>query len=640
MNRELILAIISGIFWTVGLFFPERVINSELPIKNIFYLLSIIFGGFYTTLEAWEELKVKKITIDFLMLFAAAGALFLNKYNDAALLLFLFSLGHALEHYALEKAQRSITNILQLVSHTAILSKNGILKEVQLDTINLNDCVYIKPNSKVSVDGIVIKGISHINQAPITGESIPVKKEPSSMPDILTFNQTADKHKVYAGTINGNEGIEVIVAHKSENSTLARLIKLIQDAEAQKSPTQLLADTFEKYYVPSVIIIVLLLMSTFLFINESFQESFYRAMSVLIAASPCALAISTPSAILAGISRAAKNGVIIKGGKPLEDLGEIGAIAFDKTGTLTEGKPKLKKIIPFEPITKEKLVKMIYAVEQGSDHPLAVAITNGINEKYPNIETQRANNIEAIIGGGVRAIYEGSPIFIGNKRSAESFSKSTIPFNISKKLKSLQEEGQTAMLVYFQNAYSGIISVMDTPRKEAIGAIQSTKRMVKKLSLLSGDNQNVVDAIAFITGIEDARGNMLPEDKVQAIEQLKVTYNKVAMIGDGVNDAPAMARSDVSISMRAIGSDVALETADIALMSNNLNNIPFTIKLSQQTRKIIKQNIWISMGMVCILVPLTLLGVAAIGPTVIAHEGSTILVVLNALRLLRFKDIN
>lgn len=640
MKKELLFAILSGLFWTIGFLLPFFIVKSDNNILiNVFFFISISFGAVYTIKEAVTDIKDKKLTIDFLMLFAAVGAIILTKYSDAALLLFLFSLGHALEHYALDRAQKSITDIMNLVSHSAMRSKNGQLQEVPLEQIEINDLVYVKPHSKIPVDGIVTKGISHINQAPITGESIPIKKEPLLISHDYNFEQVANKHKVYAGTINGNEAIEVVVSHKSEDSTISRLIRLIQEAESQKSPTQHTAETFEKYYVPIVIGVVVVLMFAYLIIDEAFSDSFYRAMSVLIAASPCALAISTPSAVLAGISRAARNGVIIKGGKPLEDLGDIGAIAFDKTGTLTEGKPKLTHILPFGETSQEELAKMVCAVEQGSDHPLAVAINKGIKERYPNNNNERANDIEAIIGGGVSAIYNDHPIFIGNKRSAELFSKKVLPHDINDQLFKLQKEGNTAMLVYYNEEFVGIIAVMDTPRIEALPAINSIKKHVNKIILLSGDNQNVVDNVAATVGIEEATGNLLPEDKVKAIKELKKAFTKVAMIGDGVNDAPAMASSTVSMSMRAIGSDVALETADIALMSNDLNNIPFTINLSRQTNKIIKQNIWISMGMVCILVPLTLFGIAAIGPAVIAHEGSTIIVVLNALRLLKFKNI-
>lgn len=639
MKKELIFAILAGLFWAIGLVSPtESVLGSAFSYKEICFIISIIFGGYYTVRETVRDLRKKKLTIDFLMLFAAVGAIILDKYGDAALLLFLFSLGHALENYALNRAKKSINDILGLISHSAIRSINGRLSEVPLEEIMIGDTVYVKPNTKIPVDGYLCKGTSHVNQAPITGESIPVKKVPIDQINIKSFSQTLDLHKVYAGTINGNEGIEVKVAFTSEDSTISRLIRLIKDAESQKSPTQHMAESFEKYYVPIVIGVVILLMFAFVMINETFSESFYRAMAVLIAASPCALALSTPSAVLAGISRAAKRGIIIKGGKPLEDIGNIRAIAFDKTGTLTEGRPELTHMIPFNELSKESLAKMVYAVEQGSDHPLAVAIAAGIKKSYPTIvENERAENIEAIIGGGVEAIYNDDKIFIGNKRSVESFSKKRLPNGINDRLTKLQKEGNTAMLIYYKNNYVGIISVMDTPRPEASTAITIIKSKLEKLILLSGDNQKVVDSVAKTVGIDDALGNQLPEDKVDAIQKLIQTYGKVAMIGDGVNDAPAMATSTVSISMRAIGSDVALETADIALMTNNLNNIPFTINLSQQTKKIIKQNIWISMGMVCILVPLTLLGIASIGPAVVAHEGSTVFVVINALRLLRIK---
>ncbi|HEY5772681.1 MAG TPA: heavy metal translocating P-type ATPase, partial [Chitinophagaceae bacterium] len=374
-----------------------------------------------------------------------------------------------------------------------------------------------------------------------------------------------------------------------------------------------------------------------LVIDEPFGASFYRAMAVLVAASPCALAISTPSAVLSGVARAAKVGVLIKGGKPLEELGSLTAIAFDKTGTLTEGKPKLTGIHPLNGIAEDKLLEIVIAVEKLSDHPLAAAIVKGGIEKLKK-DVAAGSNVQAIQGRGIKASYNGNIIHIGNK---ELFTEknSELPGDLKTKVEDLEKGGNTTMIVEQDNKFIGIVTLMDVARKDAKETlVQLRKEGIRKMIMLTGDNQKVAEAIAKEIGITDAWGNLMPEQKVAAIERLRNDEKKVAMVGDGVNDAPAMAKSTVGIAMGAAGSDVALETADIALMADKLSNLPFAIGLSRQAHRIIRQNLVISLGMVAILIPLTILGIAEMGPAVIGHEGSTLVVVFNALRLLAYKS--
>jgi Cd2+/Zn2+-exporting ATPase len=439
---------------------------------------------------------------------------------------------------------------------------------------------------------------------------------------------------VFAGTINGNGSLEVKVSKPASDSTIARLIKLVNEGQQQKSPTQRFTDKLQKIFVPVVLISVVLLCFAFLVIDETFSQSFYRAMSVLVAASPCALAISTPSAVLSGVARAAREGVLIKGGRPLEDLGTLTALAFDKTGTLTAGKPRLTNIMPVNGITEEELLESVVAVEALSDHPLAKALVTDGTEKLKGKTIVPAQELEAIQGKGVKAKWQNSSILIGNRTMFEN----SFPAELNDQLTSLESQGHTAMIVKRDDKYVGIVTMMDTPREEAKTALQQLKEGgIRKMIMLSGDSQQVADAIAKEIGLTDAWGNLLPEQKVEAIKKLIVSEGKVAMVGDGVNDAPAMANSTVGIAMGAAGSDVALETADIALMGDRLDKLPFAIALSRKANGIIKQNLFISLGMVVVLIPLTLLGIATIGPAVMAHEGSTIVVVFNALRLLVYK---
>ena len=637
-NTELYFAIISGVSWILGVIFSFAIGDSE-NLATTFFIVGAVFGGIFTFIAAGRDLLRGKFEIDFLMLFAALGAAALGKWGESALLLFLFSLGHALEHYAMKRARKSIAALSDLAPPVALVKRNGELTEVHIEQLIIGDIIVVKPNTKIAADGVVTKGTSPVNQAAITGESAPIDKYPSlNWQSENEINKLHPEHRVFAGTMNGSGVLEIKVLKLAKDSTLSRLITLVKEAETQKSSTQHLTDKFEKYYVPIVLALVLLLLLTFIVIDETFQQSFYRAMSVLIAASPCALAISTPSAVLAGIARAARQGVLIKGGRPLEELGGIKAIAFDKTGTLTEGRPTLTHAIPYRAITKTHLLKIAVAVEALSDHPLAAAIVTGGKKELGNIDIPKAENLKALIARGVQANWMGSIIHIGNRRLFEELTGEVVPKEIDLKMSELESGGHTSMIIHQDNEYLGIIAVMDVARPEAISTLSKLKKMgIKRMIMLTGDNQKVANAIAKSIGITDPMGSLLPEDKVKAIERLKQQEGYVAMVGDGVNDAPAMAKSTVGIAMGAAGSDVALETADIALMADKLDNLPFAIGLSRKAKLIIKQNLIISLSMVAILVPLTIMGTIAIGPAVVGHEGSTLVVVLNALRLLRYE---
>ena len=638
-NIEIVFSIFCGLFLAVG-FGLSFISNVEEGIPILCYAIAYIFGGTFTLREAYLALKQGQFEIDFLMLVAAIGAAILGEWAEGALLLFLFSLGHALEHHALNKARMAITSLADFAPTTAITLSDGKQIEIPIANLKVNDTILIKPNTKIPADGYVIRGTGSVNQAPITGESIPVSKQPlESTSQSITFDKVPNEHKIFTGTINGSSVLEARVLRTGEDSTLSRMIRLVQESEAQKSPTQHFTDRFEKYFVPFVLLLVFLLIFAFLLIDESINDSFYRAMAVLVASSPCALAISTPSAVLAGVARAAKGGLLVKGGRPLENLGEVKAIAFDKTGTLTEGNPKLTHVVPFDGVSKHDLLKPAVAVEMLSDHPLAQAVVQGGKEMLNGSDIEFARDLKAITAKGIRAKYGESIIHIGNRKLLEELTGEEIPDTVEEVMSKLESEGHTAMIVHKDDQFLGVISVMDVARIEAKKTLAQLKGLeIEHMVMLTGDHQNVANAVARSIGITNPMGNLLPEDKVDAIVKLRTSHGKVAMVGDGVNDAPAMMRSSVGIAMGAAGSDVALETADIALMGDKLDRLPFAIRLSRKTKTIIKQNLWISLGMVAILVPLTILGIADIGPAVIGHEGSTLVVVLNALRLLGFKE--
>ena len=638
-KTELIFAIISGIFLLIG-FLVDTLSQLSFLIVLVPYLISYGFGGYFTLMDAIKGISKGKFKIDFLMLVAAIGAAFLDKWAEGALLLFLFSLGHALEHLAMEKARKSIEALTKLSPKIAFRKEGNKYVEVGIEKLKVGDIIQIKPNSTISADGIVIAGKTSINQAPITGESIPVDKKPfpNAEKALEVIDDIPEENRVYAGTINGNQSIEVEVIKESQDSTLNRLINMVQEAQDKKSPTQVLTDKFERYYVPAVIILIILLNFAFLVVDESWQDSFYRSMAALVAASPCALAISTPSAVLSGIARAARGGVLVKGGKPLEDLGTLRALAFDKTGTLTEGKPRMTDIVLLNSLSQDEFLQKVIALENTSNHPLAKAIVrDGKNKLTSSNGLLEVQDSEAVQGKGIQAKIGGETIKIGN---LELYGENTeVPSEVKSKVEALEKEGKTVMLVWYRNEFSGIVALMDTPRKMAKSTLAELKKIgIRKMIMLTGDNQQVANAVASEIGLTDAYGSLLPEEKVERINHLKADGSKIAMIGDGVNDAPAMANSTVGIAMGAAGSDVALETADVALMADKLEILPFAIGLSRKAHQIVKQNLWISLGVVGLLLPATIFGWANIGIAVVFHEGSTLLVVLNALRLLAFKD--
>tara|TARA_R110002096_G_scaffold434674_1_gene657306 strand:- start:33425 stop:35962 length:2538 start_codon:yes stop_codon:yes gene_type:complete len=638
-NTELIFSIICGVLLGIGfgLSYIEAVPSW---VSLSLYITAYFFGGYFTAKEAIQTVAKGGFEIDFLMLVAAIGAAILGEWAEGALLLFLFSMGHALEHYAMNKARKSIAALAELAPKTALLKRNDKTEEVGIEELSIGDIIVVKPNSKISADGVVVSGTSSVNQAPITGESVPVDKTPVDDPekDWSQEKDIKDENRAFSGTINGNNTLEIKVIKEAKDSTLSRLVKLVNEAQTQKSPTQRLTDKFEKYFVPAVLVLVGLLNFAFLIIDETFSQSFYRAMAVLVAASPCALAIATPSAVLSGVARAAKSGVLIKGGRPLEDLGVLTALAFDKTGTLTEGKPKLTEVVALSDVKVEELLKIAVAVENLSDHPLAKAVVRDGKERLKDADIPEAKDLEAVLGKGVKASLGSNKVFIGNLDLFESLDDKKPSKETEEKVRSLESNGNTTMLIRQNDDYIGIIALMDTPRKEAKNTLKKLKKLgIKRMIMLTGDNQKVADAVAKEIGLTDAWGSLLPEEKVEAIKKLKEQESKVAMIGDGVNDAPAMANSTVGIAMGAAGSDVALETADIALMADKLETLPFAIGLSRKAKSIIKQNLWVSLGIVALLIPATVFGFANIGIAVLIHEGSTLVVVFNALRLLGYK---
>ena len=627
---------LTGAGWAIGKFGVAPVVSTAL------FVIAYVLGSWFTLKEVVVALRARRFEIDFLMLVAAAGAAILGEWFEGALLLFLFTFGHALQGFAMGRARKAIEALAKLAPETAQrLDASGQSSEVAVGELAIGDRLLVKPNTRIPADGFVLSGTSSVDQAPITGESVPVEKRP--VPDgekAAAKPESLDaEHRLFAGTINGPAALTMSVTKRSGDSTLARVVKMVAEAETQKSPTQQFTDRFERIFVPVILAAVGLLLFAWLVVDEPFSASFYRAMAVLVAASPCALAIATPSAVLAGVARAARGGVLVKGGAHLESLGMVKAIAFDKTGTVTEGKPKLTDAVAMQGIAERELLDVALAVEKHSDHPLASAIVSGVLERSVGTtsSTPDAEAVEAIIGFGVKGRVNGETVLLG--KVGLFTREAPLPPDVAAAAERLQQSGRTIMIVKAGQRFLGVLGVMDTPREAAREVVAELHRLgVEKTIMLTGDNQIVADEVARQIGITEARGDLLPEDKVAAIAELARSAMRVAMVGDGVNDAPAMANATVGVTMGAGGSDVALETADVALMADDLRALPFAVGLSRATRQIIRQNLWASLGMVAFLIPATIFGFAGIGIAVALHEGSTLIVVANALRLLAYDD--
>jgi Cd2+/Zn2+-exporting ATPase len=638
-NAELVFSLLAGALLLAG-WLLTRFGAGPQWLPTALYIGAYGFGGFFTAREAIENLRARRFEIDTLMLVAAAGAAALGEWAEGALLLFLFSLGHALEHYAMGRARRAIEALAELAPETATVRRGEGTAEVPVGELYVGDVILVRPNERVAADGVVVVGTSSVNQAPVTGESVPVDKRPAddAKAALAAFDRTAAEHRVFAGTINGAGALEVAVARRADQSTMARVVRMVTEAEAQRSPTQQFTERFERIFVPAVLLLVGVLLFAWVVVDEPFTASFYRAMAVLVAASPCALAISVPSAVLSGVARAARGGVLVKGGGPLENLGTLGSIAFDKTGTLTEGRPRLTDAEAAEGAALDELLAVALAVERGSDHPLASAIVAGAKERLaPSVPVPAVTALQSITGRGVQAMIDGEPVLIGKPVLFDERADPAPPPALAVANARLVAAGRTTMLVRRGTRYLGVLAVMDTPRPAAAPVMKALRALgVERLIMISGDNQAVADAVAQSVGLTEARGDLMPEQKVEAIKALRSAHGEVAMVGDGVNDAPAMANATVGIAMGAAGSDVALETADVALMADDLAQLPFAVGLSRSTSRVIKQNLWVSLGVVAMLIPATILGLG-IGTAVLFHEGSTLVVVINALRLLAYR---
>ncbi len=619
---ELILSLLSGLFLATG-YILESWIGVAEAVYFPLYVLAYLTGGYDATRHGIKAAMKLKFDIDFLMVVAAIGAAVLGNWAEGALLLFLFSLGHALEHSAMDRAREAIKALGAITPKTARVRRDGREVEIGVEELQRGDVVILRSGERVPIDGKIIRGSSELDESPITGESVPRYKEAGDT--------------VFAGTINGEGTLEIEVTKLAKDTTLARIIQLVEEAQTQKAPSQKFVQRVTRIFVPATLItVVLLIFIPPLFNWLSWEEAFFRAMSTLVAASPCALAIATPSAILAGIAQAARNGVLVKGGVHLENLGGIQAITFDKTGTLTIGRPRVTEIISLDETPERELLRIAAGLESRSNHPLARAILErAASEK---LSLPSPEQVESITGKGLAGRIGTDQFWIGNRRLFND--QTTLPESIETRIADLESRGHAVVLIRKNAQFIGIIALSDQPREQAAPTIARLKKLgIRHQIMLTGDNAGAAASIASRIGITEFYANLLPHQKVEKVRELLKKYRTVAMVGDGVNDAPALAAATVGIAMGSAGSDVALETADVALMSDAIENLPFAVGLSRQARKIIRQNIFISFGVIAMLIPSTIFGLATMGIAILFHEGSTLVVVSNALRLLRYRSV-
>lgn len=621
-HRDLLTSLLAGII-LLGTWIGENYLGLSFGVSFLLYGIVYVLTGLPTARHALASLRERHFDTDMLMLLAALGAAALGDFAEGGLLLFLFGLGHALEDKVLDRARQSVRALGDIMPRQALVERHGEQILAPIDQISLGDTIVVRPGERIPMDGIVIKGESLVNQAPITGESLPVEMGKGSM--------------AYAGAINGEGVLNIKVDKLARDSTLARIMALVEQAQEQKSPSQQLVERFSTYYVPAVLLIAVLLILIPPVWGETFPVSFRRSMIFLVAVSPCALAIGAPAAILAGVAQAARNGVLVKGGLHLENLGLVETLVFDKTGTLTSGKPEVATIYPAKGWDEHKVLRLAAALEQNSLHLLAQAVMTEAERR--NIQAPVVEQVQMLPGLGIKGKLDNEWVFAGNERLLR---KVNINFDQEWKEKKIQAEarGESFIWIGLKGEVVGMITVSDLPRSESQAVLSRLRNLgVRKMLVLSGDSHAATQKISAQVGADEFQAGLLPEEKLQALQSIQQISGKIGMVGDGVNDAPALAAADVGIAIGGAGSDVALEAADVALMAANLEKLPFAVGLGKATRKIIIQNLSIAMTVIILLAAAALSGLAGIGPVVFFHEGSTLLVVFNAMRLLKFSSV-
>jgi len=548
----------------------------------------------------------------------------IGEWGEGATVVILFAISEVLERYSMDKARQSIESLMDIAPKEALIRRGKQELMICVDDIQVGDIMIVKPGQKLAMDGIVLKGTSTINQAAITGESVSVTK-------------TIDD-EVFAGTLNEEGLIEVRVTKLVEDTTLSKIIHLVEEAQAERAPSQAFVDKFAKYYTPAIVALAVLIAIVPPLFGGDWSVWIYQGLSVLVVGCPCALVVSTPVSVVTAIGNAAKNGVLIKGGIHLEEAGHLKVIAFDKTGTLTKGVPAVTDIVTFSG-NENELLMLTAALEKGSQHPLASAITKKAEAAGLHFNEVSVEDFQSITGKGIKATIQNEMYYVGSPNLFEEILPNHIDQTISVQISRLQTQGKTVMVLGTAYEILGLVAVADQVRTTSKEVIEKLHQLgIEKTVMLTGDNQRAAEAIGQEVGVTDIRADLLPEDKLNFIKELRERYSSVAMVGDGVNDAPALAASTIGVAMGGAGTDTALETADIALMSDDLSKLPFTIKLSRRALRTIKQNITFSLVVKAIALLLVIPGWLTLWIAIFADMGATLIVTLNSLRLLKVKE--
>lgn len=620
-NTNVIVTSIASLFWLVGLVLMFLSVDDKVLVPIL--LVATALAAIVTVKAGYRALRSKMpLDMNVLMVIAVIGAVFLREYFEAATVAVLFNIGNTLELYAMNKTRQSIRGLVDLSPDVASVLRNGEEIVLEVEDIKIGDLLIIKPGSRIALDAKVVSGASSVDQAPITGESIPQEK---NIHDI-----------VYAGTINQEGYLEAEVVKESKDTTLAKIVELVEQAQSEKAPSERFIDSFAKYYTPTVIILAVLIgLVPPLFFSLDFHEWFYKAITLLVVSCPCALVISTPVVIVSALGNAAKNGILIKGGAYLEAAGKIDAIAFDKTGTLTEGKPKVTNVTSLrKDINQDQMLQLAASVEAKSEHPLAKAIVSYANEK--NISLLEVDKFKSLTGTGVYGEHNGKVIMITKPEYA--YMNVKVKVAVRERIIELQNKGQTVMAIIKDYEIIGFIAVADQIRKETLSTIKKLKDDdFNHLIMLTGDNRATARNISEQIGLHEYYAELLPDEKLDVIKELQNDYDVVAMVGDGINDAPALALADVGISLGGAGTDTAIETADIVLMADDLSKLPYAVNLSKRALRTIKQNIVFSLVVKVAAVTLVFPGYLTLWIAVLADTGAALLVILNGMRLLRTK---
>ena len=594
-------------------------------VADVSYAIAILAGGWFTVPKAWRAVQRFALDMNVLMTVAVLGALLIHQWSEGAAVTFLFALSELLEAFSLARARKAVQSLMQLTPETALLKDGNNFREVPVAEVAVGSTIAVKSGQRIALDGEVLTGNSAVNQAPITGESMPVEKKPGD--------------GVFAGTINGSGSLEVRTTKASTDSTIAKIIHLVEEAQSQKAPSQRFVDVFARYYTPAVMVaaVLVMLLPPLLF-GAVWLTWFYRGLVLLVIACPCALVISTPVSVVSGLTAMARRGVLIKGGAVLEAVGKLKALCVDKTGTITEGKPRVTKVVTANSKNEFEIARIAAAIDTHSEHPLAQAVVAYANDR--KIAFPRSENYQSLDGRGAEADLDGHRYFVGNHRLAHELGVCSP--EVEAQLAAIEAEALSVVVVGHKphegckGEVLGILAVGDTMRANAPAAIAALHRAgVTKIVMLSGDNQRTASAIAKQCGIDEAHGDLLPDQKIERVKALITELKYVGMIGDGVNDAPAMAAASVGIAMGGAGTDTAIETADMALMQDDLGMVAEAIALGRRTVGIIKFNIAFALALKAIFLILALLGHASLWLAILADTGATLLVIANALRLLR-----